>query len=110
MSKIFKITLVLFIILFSICSFSLATDIDLNITDDNISSTENTITNSFTNTNRESTFSNNNSQSTTISSVKDTSTTSSDGLGLTNILNILLIVVGVVLILLSIAILIRLHG
>ena len=122
MSKTLKITLVLFIILCSICSFSLATDIDMNISADNsdnvISVTNNTALNTTTNTiNKNNTVKTNSisgqeadtlSQSTTVSSVNQSST--DDGLGLSNILNILLIVVGVVLILLAIAILIRLHS
>lgn len=122
MSKTLKITLVLFIILCSIWSFSLATDIDMNISADNsdnvISVTNNTALNTTTNTiNKNNTVKTNSisgqeadtlSQSTTVSSVNQSST--DDGLGLSNILNILLIVVGVVLILLAIAILIRLHS
>ena len=126
MSKTLKITLVLFIILSSICSFSLATDIDMNITSNDNVATENVTTNTNTST-RTNTLNNNttnvinededaiyeeeltatNSEYTTISSVNKSSV--DDGLSLSNILNILLIVVGVVLILLAIAILIRLH-
>jgi len=121
MSKILKITLILFIILSSIYSFSLATDIDMNITSSD-NNTTNTTTNNVENDNANT--SNNNittntvyedeedtiadNEYTTISSVNKAST--DDGLGMSNILNILLIVVGVVLILLAIAILIRLHG
>ena len=122
MSKTLKITLVLFIILSSICTFSLATDIDMNISvddsDNTISVANNTVSNSTTNTiNKNNTVKTNSissqeadtlSQSTTVSSVNKTAT--DDGLGISNILNILLIVVGVVLILLAIAILIRLHS
>ena len=120
MSKIFKITLILFVILSSIYSFSLATDIDMNITADDNDTTENLTTNTITNTvnnnrieNEEaedsSNVTNTDNGFTTITSV-DKSSTQDDGLGLSNILNILLIVVGVVLILLAIAILIRLHS
>ena len=122
MSKTLKITLVLFIILCSICSFSLATDIDMNISADNSDSvtsmSNNAASNTTTNTiNKNNTIKTNSvssqevdtlSEQTTVSSVKQSST--DDGLGLSNILNILLIVVGVVLILLAIAILIRIHG
>ena len=119
MSKILKITLILFIILSSICSFSLATDIDMNITADDIDTTENITSNTTTNTVNNNRIENEedeindaitdtDNEFTTITSVDKSST--DDGLGLSNILNILLIVVGVVLILLAIAILIRLHG
>lgn len=123
MSKLLKITLILFVVLFSISSFSLATNIDMNISDDNsdnaIIRTNNTVFNTTTNTiskndniksnsisNQEANLLN---DSTTISSVTQSSA-EYDSLGLSNILNILLIVVGVVLILLAIAILIRLHN
>ena len=118
MSKIFKITLILFIILSSICSFSLATDIDMNITSDDNDTTENTTTNTTNTVNNNrieneedeinDAITDTDNEFTTITSVDKSST--DDGLGLSNILNILLIVVGVVLILLAIAILIRLHG
>lgn len=116
MTKKIKIVfLILFILLF-ISSFSYATDINMNTTiNDSIVSRENTMTsggNISTNTLR-SNFSAASTPeisdaATTISSVNQNS--SDDGLGLTNILNILLIVVGVVIILLAIAILIRLFA
>lgn len=115
MSKTLKIALVLFIILVSICSFSLATDIDMNITADDNNTTENITTNTVNNNTIEdeedeinNAITDTDNEYTTISSVKETST--DEGLSLSNVLNILLIVVGVVLILLAIAILIRLYS
>lgn len=137
MSKISKIVIFLLIILLSVCTFSLATDIDMNITEQsntsngsNISSYSNNInSNNYNNTVNYNVTSNDSNSSnrvtdssnlnrnlstqteasqTQVSSISKTD--ANDGLGLSNVLNILLIVVGVVLILLSIAILIRLNS
>jgi len=108
MSKTLKITLILFVIICSICNFSFATDIDMNIADDDSDFITNETTNFRNNDTTSDETTDTNNGYTTISSVNKTS--NDDGLGLGNILNILLIVVGVVLILFAIAILIRLHG
>lgn len=124
MSKILKTTLLVLLVSLFITNFSLATDIDMNLTSTNenttstntsnsIASTTNNISNTNTNNNNTNTTRNNSvsssvGESTVISSMDQSST--DDGLGLSNILNILLIVVGIVLILLGIAILIRLHS
>lgn len=96
MSKIFKIFIILlaiFIILLS-CNYTSFAAVDMNLS----SNTANTTNNASTNSTQSTT--------TTFSSVG----TSSFDLQLNNILNVALIVVGVLLILLGIAILIRLKG
>lgn len=137
MSKISKIVIFLLIIILSVCTFSLATDINMNITEQsntsngsNVSSYSNNInSNNYNNTinynitsndsnssNRVTDSSNLNRNLSTQTEASQTQVSSisktdaNDGLGLSNVLNILLIVVGVVLILLSIAILIRLNS
>ena len=137
MSKISKIVIFLLIILLSVCTFSLATDINMNITQQsntsngcNVSSYSNNInSNNYNNivsynmnsndsnsSNRVTDSSNSNRNLSTQTEASQTQVSSisktdaNDGLGLSNVLNILLIVVGVVLILLSIAILIRLNS
>lgn len=111
MSKILSIFLLC--LLFS--SFVFASDIDMNLPSNtgNSNQSANTLEDDNDTTNVEATNNTNksnvltNTPSTTISSG---SSISDEALGLTNILNILLIVVGVVLILLGIAILIRMHS
>lgn len=137
MSKISKIVIFLLIIILSVCTFSLATDINMNITQQsntsngsNVSSYSNNInSNNYNNivsynmnsndsnsSNRVTDSSNSNRNLSTQTEASQTQVSSisktdaNDGLGLSNVLNILLIVVGVVLILLSIAILIRLNS
>lgn len=137
MSKISKITIFLLIILLCVSTFSLATDIDMNITEQsNTSNTSNVsiYSNNINSNNYNNTVNYNMTSNDTNSSNRVTDSSNSnrdlnpeteasqtqvsnisksdvnDGLGLSNILNILLIVVGVVLILLSIAILIRLNS
>lgn len=137
MSKISKIFIFLLIIILSVCTFSLATDINMNITQQsntsngsNVSSYSNNInSNNYNNivsynmnsndsnsSNRVTDSSNSNRNLSTQTEASQTQVSSisktdaNDGLGLSNVLNILLIVVGVVLILLSIAILIRLNS
>lgn len=107
MSKLSKFIFMLAIVLILIsnCSYtSAAVDMNLNNTNstgntNNTNSTNNNTNN--TNTNKESSSSNSSQFSTAVS-------TSGFDLQLTNILSICLIVVGVLLILLGIAILIRL--
>lgn len=137
MSKISKIVIFLLIILLSVCTFSLATDINMNITEQsntsnssNVSTYSNNVnSNNYNNTvnynitsndsnssNRVTDSSNSNrnlsleteASQTQVSNISKSDV--DDGLSLSNVLNILLIVVGVVLILLSIAILIRLNS
>lgn len=118
MSKSLKIFFVVFILLMIILSnFVQATSIDMNLTNtltsnnissninQNISNTsnnfaENRNTNSLVPSNQQTTF-----ESSTTSSL---SNLPEANLGLSNILSIILIVIGVLLILLAIAILIRL--
>ena len=98
----------------------LTTNFSLNNTSDNSNSTDSNATNStdtdtdsntnITNTNSENTM--NTTDSATYSGTSNTSTTVSNALpesnlGLSNILNIFIIVIGVLLVLLGIAILIR---
>ncbi len=95
--KIFKISFIL-ILAFAFCgSYVYATNIDLNLP--GITS-ENVVDNSIT------------TPSTPAETLQPSgvSTSAETELGITNIINILLITVGVILILLAIAILIRLRG
>ena len=111
MSKFLKFSLfiTIFFILFLNC-YSVFATVDMNLNDNNTNSTNNVNTlnsqnTANTNNNNESTNPQSNSSSSSFSS---TVTTSDFDLQLTNILSICLIVVGILLILLSIAILIRL--
>ena len=97
MSKITKITLILIVVLSLLTSFVYATGINMNITNDDISSTSSTTQTSS-----------GNNEYTRVTSLGQNS--SNEGLSFSNILDIFLIVIGIVLILLAIAILIRLHG
>ena len=124
MNKTIKI--LLFILMFGllVVSFSYATDINMDLqpnvvsgnTTSSVASTENNInanvTNQGTTTNTitSSTPQNSVLSDTQSTTVKTVSSTQNESLSLTSILNILLIVVGVVLILLGIAILIRMHS
>lgn len=90
MSKFFKVILIIFILLCFCINSVFAT---------------NTLANSVTNT---TTTNSTNSTSQSTTTVTSLDNIPEDGLGLTNILNILLITVGVVIIFLAIAILIRL--
>lgn len=132
MSKLkkFKLIIILSIILLLVGT-SLCYAVDLNVTDDlttgltsgnesnnssntNNSSSTNTTDDESENTSNSSNTSSNTSNSSSSSSsnsiAKVTSSLPESSLGLSNILNILLIAVGVLLILLSIAILIRLKN
>lgn len=124
MNKTIKV--LLFILMFGllVVSFSYATDINMDLqpnvvsgnTTSSVTSTENNInanvTNQGTTTNTitSSTPQNSVLSDTQSTTVKTVSSTQNESLSLTSILNILLIVVGVVLILLGIAILIRMHS
>lgn len=107
MSKLLKFIVILSVALIVISNFSYAfAAVDMNLGNTtNSNSTNSNSTNSST-TNSSST--NSNSTTSTSSTLSSTVTTSDFDLELTNILCIALIVVGVLLILLGIAILIRL--
>lgn len=100
MFKIVKTLFFLIIFLLLIANFSFATDINMNLQDNN--SISNTL-------NQQEDLNSNIINSNSSATITSSSSVSDDSLGLTNVLNILLIVVGVVLILLGIAILIRMH-
>lgn len=100
MIKIIKKVSALLILFLLTTTLTYATDINMNLQENNVASnsiSSNSISNSSTYT-------------TTVSGQNTNNSSNSEELGIGNILNILLIVVGVVLILLGIAILIRIHG
>ena len=106
MSKLLNI-IVLFFIIFMLCSSSFvhATSINMNLTDNPTSTDNTTVENSVDNTDTlapESTYMANSAIVSTLNDLPESE------LGLTNILNIILVVIGVLLILLAIAIIIRL--
>lgn len=122
MSRVKKVLVIMLVVLSSV-SFVLATDIDMNLVNGN-ATTNNEVVRNETNTARNEAGENNNATSNTsgnrvtspsanmvaniesVSNINDTEDNSS--LQLTQILNIFLIAVGIILILLAIAILIRL--
>lgn len=117
--KIFILLILLFI--FVLNPVFAANDIDMNLSSDNTATSDanNSSTNTTTNTdtNNATNESSTNTQTNSSNSISNSNYSSTVGsylpeaeLGLNNILNILLIVVGVLLILLSIAILIRLKN
>ena len=114
MTKLNKVLSILFIILLFLSNSVFATDINMNLqsqeeySQDTMPDEEYNNNNNLYNTNLPTTGSQSSNIPSTV--VSNSSTSNSDSLGLTNILNILLIVVGVVLILLGIAILIRMHS
>ena len=109
MSKIFKTFLALLLCIFLISNFCYG--IDLNLTSNENNSNDTNTTNNESNVSNESSNNtenvNSNNTSTTITTVSPD--TSNDGLTLSNILSIAIIVIGFLLVLLSIAILIRLN-
>ena len=106
MKKVTKIMYIVAILALILVSNVCATGINMNMTDNETANTTSTRQSSTT---RQTTVNaTNNNSAATVSTVQESNI--DDGLGLTNILNILIIVVGVVLILLAIAILIRLHA
>lgn len=114
MTKIVKVLLIILMFGLFVVSFSYATDINMNLQPNNnstgYSSQENSIDDEddYDNTLNNSVETDNSiDQSTTVKSV---SSVAEESFGLSQILNILLIVVGIVLILLAIAILIRLNS
>ncbi len=100
MIKIMKKISALLILLLFATTMTYATDINMNLQENDISSNS-IVSNSITNSSN---------YTTTVSGQNTNSSSNNEELGIGNILNILLIVVGVVLILLGIAILIRIHG
>ena len=122
MSRVKKVLVIMLVVLSSV-SFVLATDIDMNLVNGN-AITNNEVVRNETNTARNEAGENNNATSNTsgnrvtspsanmaaniesVSNINETEDNSS--LQLTQILNIFLIAVGIILILLAIAILIRL--
>ena len=102
-TKTFFIMIISLLLISNISPVFAALDMDLNTTN----ATNNTSNTSTTNTSTTNTSSSTSSVATT-STLSSTVTTSAFDLELTNILSICLIVVGVLLILLGIAILIRL--
>lgn len=128
--KIFKISFILILAFAFCCSYVYATNIDLNLpgitsgNNEQMANNVETINNEQTANNVENSIEN---TSNTVDNVFDNSittpstpaetlqpsgvsTSAETELGITNIINILLITVGVILILLAIAILIRLRG
>lgn len=124
MSKIFKTLIILFIILFSATNLVLATDINMNLenpsqTDTNSEETNVTDTNNPDNTNDlnsvtdTNTIADENFEQDNIGGPVAPSGVSSiaqENMSFSNVLNILVITVGVILILLAIAIIIRLKN
>lgn len=106
MKKIISIISIILLTLFFINSVCMATDIDMNLDETNLEEAD---TNSV-----ETTVTPTTTSSTTVTSaptyttVSGSSNSLNDGLTLTNIINIFVVVVGIVLILLGLAILVRL--
>ncbi len=114
MNKILKVSLLLLLFIFIFSSVkSFATNTDINMSLDSTNTSNNATSSNVTNSN---TLRSNSGLETTTENQEASATFSNisslpeSELGLTNILNILLITVGVVLILLSIAIFIRLKN
>ena len=117
MKKSIKALAILFVILLFTLNISLATDINMNLEDTQSTTTTSNVVdedNLIEDTTDEANEIVDNGISTLTTTPSTTISTLSsvpdETLSLTNILNILLIVVGVVLILLGIAILIRMHS
>ena len=119
MTKIFKISIILFIALLLISTFSIATDINMNLTAE-----ENLLGENIVNDNSDETVPGDVDDETIPGDTADEITDALSGtaapsavnsiaqenMSFSNVLNILIITVGVILILLAIAILIRLKG
>lgn len=113
MKTLIKVVAILSISLLCMVTLSFATDINMNLPSSNTQVEENTLSNESTNeTTGANEMSTNrpNSTLTTTPSTTVSSTSHEETLSFSNILNIILIVVGVVLILLGIAILIRINS
>lgn len=123
-SKKFIILVVLSLILIGINTIVLATDINMNLPSDDVTTYENgTETNNIDDNTTTNEIQNNNSDITDATDMSapqddvggtaapsDVSSIAQENMSFSNILNILLITVGVILILLAIAILIRLKS
>ncbi len=111
MSKLQKVFLIIgiFSILVFCCSYTFAA-VDMNLNNSNNQNNTNSENNENNSSNSANTNNSTNSPTSNSSQFSTTVTTSSFDLQLTNILSICLIVVGVLLILLGIAILIRLKS
>ena len=108
MSKFLKISIILLVTLLFISSFSYATDINMNLTVPETNSEDLNVTaNEVEDQNLVSTPNDPLSGS---MSPTDVSSIAEENMSFSNILNILIITVGVIIILLAIAILIRLKG
>lgn len=108
MSKFLKISIILFIILLFISSFSYATDINMNLTVPETNSEDSNVT--ANEVDDQNLISTPNDPLSGSMSPTDVSSISEENMSFSNILNILIITVGVIIILLAIAILIRLKG
>lgn len=117
MKKTSKIGTILFLSLLLASTLVLASDIDMNLQPNNGAQNSETTANAIEDDNDTANeqVTNSSARNSVLTNTPSTTITSGssigdEALGLTNILNILLIVVGVVLILLGIAILIRMHS
>jgi len=109
MLKNLKILFILFVSLLLLSSITLATDINMNLPSEETLNSTNEVLEEETNIIDELT---DNTVATEFDSalISSSSSLENEELGMTNILNIILIVIGFVLILLGIAILIRMRG
>ncbi len=116
MKKSIKVFAVVFVALLCMFTLSFATDINMNLPSGNAQGQENMVSNELVSGTNDANGANevsNDRQSSTLANTPSTTVSSSAyeaPLSFSNILNIILIVVGVVLILLGIAILIRMHS
>lgn len=120
MNKFLKIALIFLLFAFTFFTGrAFATNIEFNLTQNSLDNTNSDLSNTMSNDTNSNTSTNSNTLSGNAGETTSPSGTATfsninslpeSELGLTNILNILLITVGVVLILLSIAILIRLKN
>lgn len=108
MSKFLKISIILFVILLFISSLSYATDINMNLTVPETNSEDSNVT--ANEVDDQNLISTPNDPLSGSMSPTDVSSISEENMSFSNILNILIITVGVIIILLAIAILIRLKG
>lgn len=122
MNKIFKISLVLFAVIFLANTIVFASDLDANLPNDNVDDDQTVYGSDYDAVNEAQTpepqnaspnldagSPNTNTSTTAPINVGSTASLSSSSLSLPTIVNIILIVIGILLILLGIAILIRMH-
>ena len=113
MKKSIKVFANLTVILLCMFTLSFATDINMNLPSGDTQEQENAASNELVSGTNDANEVSNDRQSSTLANTPSTTVSSSaheETLSFSNILNIILIVVGVVLILLGIAILIRMHS